>query len=196
VPPIPTAALISLHTAQDYKGMVALIKKKMNIEGRLIVAWVNSGGPKDMAEAPAWIQMPEDMPFYGTKAFRETTVKMFIRKSFLKQYAYDQTAIMFAHELSHIVLNSIRHPLRRCEKAVDLTAMLLGFRQLYASGSYKEIHSESRIRTLGYLNPQEIRLANQILAPKGSEWAFLSTLAKALVLLLILGVIAIVAFRT
>jgi superfamily II DNA or RNA helicase len=34
-------------------------------------------------------------------------------------------------QLSHIVLNSIGHQLRGCEKAVDLTAMLLGFRRLY-----------------------------------------------------------------
>lgn len=48
--------------------MVALIKTMMNIEGHLTVAWVNSGGPKEMADAPAWIRMPEKMPMYGTQA--------------------------------------------------------------------------------------------------------------------------------
>jgi hypothetical protein len=166
VPPIPVGALVSLHDAEDYHGMVVLIKKAMNIEGRLKVAWVKSGGPKEVAEAPAWIEMPADMPFYGTEAFREATITMSIRKSAFEQYTYDQVAVVVAHELSHIVLNSIRHPLRGCEKAVDLTAMLLGFRQLYASGSYKEWSTRNNTQSysLGYLRPQEVRVANQILA--------------------------------
>jgi hypothetical protein len=167
VPPIPVRELTSLHTSRDYEGMVRLIKKTMNVEVRLVVAWVNSGGPPGMKDAPAWIELPLNMPFYGTKAFRELKLTMFIRKSFLVESKYDQAAIVVAHELSHVVLESIRHPLRGCEKAVDLTAMLLGFRQLYASGSYKEERSgnSTRSRKLGYLSLEEVQLANRILAP-------------------------------
>jgi hypothetical protein len=141
VPPTSGRVLKKLHGAQDYQGMLELIKRTMNIEGRLVVAWVNSGGP----DAPAWVEMPIDMPFYGTKEFREMPIKMSIRKAFLEQSSYDQIAIMFAHELSHIVLNSIKHPLRECEKAVDLTAMLLGFRKLYRSACHKESRSGNRV---------------------------------------------------
>jgi hypothetical protein len=70
VPPIPERALKSLHAAQDYDGMVRLIKNMMNVEVRLVVEWVNSGGPEEMKDAPAWIRMPVEMPFYGTKAFK------------------------------------------------------------------------------------------------------------------------------
>jgi hypothetical protein len=164
------SALKSLHAAQDYQGMLELIKKTMNIDGRLIVAWVNSGGPKEMKDAPAWIQMPKDMPFYGTTEFREAPITMFIRKSFLQESTYDQAAIMLAHELSHIVLNSLRHSLRGCEKAVDLTAMLLGFRQLYESACHKETRSGNRIKvdTIGYLTLDEVLRANTILAAEGA----------------------------
>ena len=167
VPPIPVRELTSLHTRRDYEGMVRLIKKTMNIEVRLVVAWVNSGGTPTMKDAPAWIQLPPNMPFYGSEAFRGLKITMFLRKSFLEQSKYDQAAIAIAHELSHVVLESIGHPLRGCEKAVDLTAMLLGFRQLYASGSYKEERSGDRTRSqkLGYLSPEEVQLANQLLAP-------------------------------
>ena len=44
VPPIPVEALYSLHIAQDYEGMVQLIKNTMNIDVCLRVSWVNSGG--------------------------------------------------------------------------------------------------------------------------------------------------------
>ena len=46
VPPIPVEALKSLHAAQDYEGMVRLIRRTMNLEVRLRVGWVNTGGPK------------------------------------------------------------------------------------------------------------------------------------------------------
>jgi hypothetical protein len=171
VPPIPEDALRSLHAAQDYKGVVALIKKTMKIECRLVVAWVNSGATKGMEEAPAWIRTPDPMPIYGTKAFRELTLTMFLRKSKLEQWSHDQMAIVVAHELSHVVLNSIGHPLRGCEKAVDLTAMVLGFQRLYVSGSYKEqrLQNSKSSYQLGYLSPHEVQLADQILAPRAQR---------------------------
>src|SRR5262245_59747093 len=106
------------------------------------------------------------MPFHGTEAFRKLKLRMFLRKSFLEECDYDQVAVTIAHELSHIELDSIRHPLREEEKAVDLTAMLLGFRLLYRSACYKERRSGNTTtsRTLGYLSQNEIEFANEILA--------------------------------
>jgi len=112
------------------------------------------------------VKMPARMPYYGTAAFREMQIPMFIRKAFLEQSTYDQVAIAIAHELSHVVLDSIAHPLRREEKAVDLTAMLLGFRRLYKSGCHKEenLGNATRCRRLGYLTFEEVRLADRVLA--------------------------------
>ena len=126
--PIKPASLKALHKARNYEGMVQRIKKAMNVEVKLRVGWVNSGGQNK--DAPAWVQLPHNMPPYGSTAFKDLTITIFIRKSFLERSKYDQAAITVAHELSHIVLESINHPLRREEKAVDLTAMLLGFRKL------------------------------------------------------------------
>jgi hypothetical protein len=168
VPPISVAALKSLHKAHDYKGMVKLIKRAMNIEDvTFLVVWVPEDAEKTgkHKDAAAWVNLPNEMPSYGTKAFKELTIKMFFRKSFIEQ-AYDEAAVAIAHELSHVVLESIRHPMRRCEKVVDLTAMLLGFRSLYASGSHKEQHFGNTIsfRSIGYLRPEEIKHANRFLA--------------------------------
>jgi hypothetical protein len=180
VPPIPVRTLRSLHATRDYEGMVRLIKNTMNVEVRLVVGWVNSGGPNEMKDAPAWVKLPTEMPFYGTEAFRGLTITIFLRRSFLEQSAYDQVAIAVAHELSHVVLESTKHPLRRCEKAVDLTAMLLGFSRLYESAG----HTEERFgnittrRHLGYLSPHELQIANQILTPV--HWRFRTKAARVL----------------
>jgi hypothetical protein len=162
-PPVSEAALKALRAGRDYEGMVQAVRKAMNVDVRLRVGWVNSGG---VDGAPAWVSLPTKMPFYGTKAFSELTITMFFRKSFLEECGYDQIAIAIAHELSHVVLESLEHPLRSKEIAVDLTAMLLGFRKLYASGAYKEWRSENRISTqqLGYLQPDEVQFVEQLLS--------------------------------
>jgi hypothetical protein len=176
VPPIPVAALKSLHETQDYKGMVRLVKRAMNIEHVTFqVVWVppssaNKGAHKD---SPAWVQLPVDMPFYGTKAFRELTIKMYFRQEFVEK-AYDEATVIIAHELSHVVLESIRHPLRGCEKVVDLTAMLLGFSRLFGSACYKEqrVGNIIKVDKLGYLSRAEVQLANHILAQEQPHWAW------------------------
>jgi hypothetical protein len=167
--PVPTGPLKALHAANDYKGMVQLIKKAMNIaDVTFLVFWVTEGAAQRDGNkiAPAWIllpKLPDRLPFYGTKEFKETSLKIYFRKSFLKRQRYDQVAIMIAHELSHVVLDSIRHPLFREEKAVDLTAMLLGFRKLYLSGAHTETSQ------LGYLSEAEVRLANNLLETSHSD---------------------------
>jgi hypothetical protein len=169
VPPAATASLQSLHRAKNYKGMVQLIKKSMNIEGITIrVLWVPDGAANEGVEkdAPAWIRLLPTMPAYGTEAFREMTLTMCVRKSFLRQSSYDEVTILVAHELSHVVLESIAHPLREVEQVVDLTAMMLGFRLLYKTACYKEWYSGNTIRhqKLGYLTPAEVNKANEVLS--------------------------------
>jgi hypothetical protein len=161
VQPISSEPLRKLHAVQDYKGMVQLIKKAMNIaDVTFLVFWVNEAEKQKNKERndPAWILLPvlpDRLPFYGTKEFKKTSLKIFFRKSFLRTLAYDQVAIIIAHELSHVVLDSIRHPLFREEAAVDLTAMLLGFRRLYSSAAHTDT---SRI---GYLTQAQVHLADK-----------------------------------
>jgi hypothetical protein len=171
VPPIPAVGIKSLHKAQDYKGIVRLIKRAMNIEDVTFqVVWVPHGAANkgEHKDSPAWVELPPDMPLYGTKTFKDMTIKMYFRKEFFER-AYDEAAVSVAHEFSHIVLESMRHPLRKCEKVVDLTAMLLGFSRLYESACFKERRLENtiEIKTLGYLSREEVQLANQILAQRG-----------------------------
>lgn len=167
VPPVSVDGLKALHRRRDYEGMVRLIRRTMNLDVKLKVGWVNSGGPKGSEQAPAWVQMPEIMPFYGTPEFKRLTLTMFIRKSFLECSSYAHATITIAHELSHVVLDSIRHPLRREEKAVDLTAMLLGFGYLYRRAAITKTvyHDRTEVTRLGYLSETELDAACRLLLP-------------------------------
>lgn len=177
--PIDETELRELFGKNDYTGMVKIIRDKLGLDLRVRVGIVNDGGP---VGAPAWITAPKPMPRFGTAAFRQTLVTVFLRKTFLSNHTFEQVVIAIAHELSHIVLFGTNHRLQDREEAVDLTAMLLGYRDLYVAGSFCEVGptsfwgrinplSEKRVagvqgriyRTLGYLTPEEVRYAAVIL---------------------------------
>ncbi len=167
VPPVAVKKIKALHKKGDLGTLVRVIRSTMNVDVRLTVHWTS--GPPPTPDAPAWIRFPKDMPHYGTPAFRDLKLDMFIMKPFAETASYGQFAVMIAHELSHVVLESIKHPLRTEEKAVDLTAMLLGFSGLYYSAAYT-VHSVDFFnnptwRRLGYLSPKELQSASRILVP-------------------------------
>jgi hypothetical protein len=169
VPPIPVEEIRALHREGDLGGVVKLVRRTMNVNVRLTLHWTSGPSPTGIPNALAWVSRPEKMPYYGTAAFRETSVDMFIRKQFAASRPFEEFAIAAAHELSHIVLDSVEHPLRKEEKAVDLTAMLLGFSQLY----YGAAHTTRKVtpnllekRQLGYLSESEMERAASILVPR------------------------------
>jgi len=169
VPPIPVEEIRALHRKGDLGGVVKLVRRTMNVNVRLTLHWTSGPSPTGIPNALAWVSRPEKMPYYGTAAFKETSVDMFIRKQFAASRPFEEFAIAAAHELSHIVLDSVDHPLRKEEKAVDLTAMLLGFSQLY----YGAAHTTRRVtpnlieqRHLGYLTESEMETAASILVPR------------------------------
>lgn len=151
----------------------------MKLDLRIRVGLVNEGGPEG---APAWVSAPKPMPRFGTAEFKKTLVTVLLRKSFIRSHIFEQVAIVIAHELAHVVLFGISHQLQETEEAVDLTAMLLGYGDLYVAGSFVEVvpigfwprfglfveknfeRIERRTyRTLGYLTPEEVRYAAVVL---------------------------------
>ena len=116
--------------------MLYQVKSTLHLDIKLALGLVNSGGPKN---APAWVEMPSLMPLVGTPAFRALTVPVYIRKSFIEESLFEQVVLAMAHELCHVVLNATSHPLRQQEEAVDLTAMLLGFRDFYVTGCQRRV---------------------------------------------------------
>lgn len=128
--PVAEEELRALYDAKDYSGMVYYVQTALHLDLTVRLGLVNKGGPN----APAWINGSVPMPMYGTAAFRQEVVTMYIRKTFLAEVPFDTVVTAIAHELCHVVLNATGHPLREQEEAVDLTAMLLGFRDFYVTG--------------------------------------------------------------
>jgi hypothetical protein len=108
----------------EFGGIVRLVRSMMNVEARIVLHWTSNSPTQ---EARAWVTLPKDMPAYGTQAFKNMKLDMFILKSFAHRSSCHEFLVVVAHEFSHIALESIKHPLRTEEKAVDLTAMTLVF---------------------------------------------------------------------
>jgi hypothetical protein len=153
--PLAEEELRTLYDARDYAGMVLYIQNVLRLDMKVLLGLVNKGGP----DAPAWVRLPSIMPLYGTSAFRQTTIVFHLRKSFLHKGNFETTVLAIAHELCHVLLDATWHPLRRQEEAVDLTAMLLGFRDFYVTGCQSSVALDAdsyRLTHTGYLTPEEV----------------------------------------
>lgn len=140
--------------------IVSELKRHMNVRCKLRVGVVRSGGPCDAA---AWVKIPDPFPFFGTPQYDNTELTIFIKKSMIEDYAFDTAIACVAHELSHIVLESIRHEHRKKEEAVDITGMLLGFKRFFLRGCYqsKEVAQYGVREKFGYLTEEELVWVSQ-----------------------------------
>lgn len=180
-PPADPKPLKDLYDAKRYTDLIRYIKNSLSLKVDLRVAYVASGGPPG---APAWVIMPQPMPMYGTKAHEHTVVTVYFRKEFVERESFARVVAAIAHELSHIVLDGCDHPLKRDEKAVDLTAMVLGYRNFIldcesnAKLSFSELRSNPKrffeqilallrgeriYMRLGYLSTEEAEYALEII---------------------------------
>ena len=165
--PVAEEELRVLYDAKDYAGMIRHIQGVLRLDMKVRLGLVNKGG----LDAPAWVERPKPMPIYGSAAFRQTIVIIYLRKSFLRDGTFEEVVLAVAHELCHIVLDAIGHTLADKEEAVDLTAMLLGFRDFYTTGCQTVRARKSswldwlcgnesyQIRKHGYLSFDEVRHA-------------------------------------
>lgn len=172
--------LRKLYQERDFVGMVRHIRAQMGLNMKVRVGFVNSGGP---ANSSAWIVRPGQMPFFGTPDFQRMEVTIYLRKSFLADAPFEAIVLAIAHEFTHVVLDAIGHALNRQEAAVDLAAMLLGFRDFYRSGCRYQVpikppQQSQDLRdavtyllqmvngpsiALGYLTSDEVHLAASIM---------------------------------
>lgn len=141
-PLVDIQPLQAFYKERKYTAMVGYIQNALRLSDiSLSVGYVNSGGP---ARAVAWVATPLPMPAYGSPAFKELKVPMYIRKEFLEKVDFPLTVMAISHELCHVVLNSIGHPLKEVEQAVDLTAMFLGFRHVFIAPNVIEFLPDER----------------------------------------------------
>ena len=159
-PPVDDDVLKAKFAEHDLFGTLGTMKRMLGIGARVFLGITDE---RDSDDAPAWVVMPAPFPRLGTRAYSEAIVRLYIRRAFVATASFEMIVAAFAHELSHVVLDSTENRLRRVEAAVDLTAMLLGFRDFYITGCShffptREGMMECRV---SYLSKEEIWYAAQ-----------------------------------
>jgi len=176
VAPIDPSALKTLYNQKNYPAMLGWMKNSMNLDLQVGLRIVD----RRETSAPMWIEIPEPMPAFGTAKFKQTSVTVNVRRDILKTKPFSWVIAGFAHELSHVVLSSVGHRLQHDEKAVELTAMILGYQRYIGDAEVTETkfswplvllfgvmywHKE-KLR-LGYLTSSEARAARRYLTQIG-----------------------------
>lgn len=130
----------------------------------------------------AQVSIPPHLPYWGTKDMINFPIEIKMSKKSLG-HPFTLISIM-AHELSHVVLYSMRHSKKENEFYTDLTAMIFGFSEVMNLGR-KIIETNSRINyyanvketqttttTYGYLSDENFNYAhekiNQVIRRKKS----------------------------
>lgn len=162
-PPVKLEPLRALYCKHDYTGLVGVVQQTLRLSLHVRVGYVNSGGRSD---ALAWVSIPTDLPIYGSSSFAREHITLYLRRSFLQEAPFESITAAVAHEFCHVVLHAVRHQLSGAEEAVDLTAMLLGYREVFRVGC--RLKEEVVVRngtlalerhTAGYLTPEEVDYA-------------------------------------
>lgn len=111
----------------------------------------------------AQVSIPSNLPFYGTPSMVNFPINVKLSENCAEN---PKTLIsIMAHELSHIVLNSMWHKEKENEFYTDLTAMILGFAKIMKTGRkvvkttqvLNTIHTETT--TYGYLSDDNFKYA-------------------------------------
>ena len=144
--------LDDLYKKKDFEGMVRRVAEILKLSLQIRVETACFLGP---LKGAMWIDMPLRVPLCGKRDFTITKATVYFRQSFLDCAPFETIVFGIAHELSHVVLRSIDHELKSDEIAVDLTAMMLGFRNFYLAGhAYTRIKKMWRILNI----PRAVRL--------------------------------------
>lgn len=80
----------------------------------------------------AQVSIPSYLPLYGTQTFVNFPIDVKVSEN-IKEHP-DTFMAIIAHELSHIVLSSLRYSEKDNEIYTDITAMLLGFNEVMRFG--------------------------------------------------------------
>lgn len=109
--------------------------------------------PHGRRSVAAIVSYPASLPLYGSPEFSDASFSLLVDAGHFARQSYEVFVYGMAHELSHILLASSRHPLQDLETAVDLSVMVLGF------GKFMMIGSIIKERSYGYLTRHQREIA-------------------------------------
>jgi len=121
----------------------------------------SAGRGVEAITAQVWI--PGDLPFYATSRLKGFRLTVRVSDN-CRRHPLTFMAIM-AHELSHVLLHSLRHGQKDNEVCTDLAAMVLGFCDVMGTGRKlvkTEDHgyyTQTATTTYGYLADEQFRVA-------------------------------------
>jgi len=120
-----------------------------------------------IAGITAQVMIPSNLPLYGTAKMKDFPIDIRVSKNCAKKP--EVFICVIAHELSHVLLYSMRHPEKENEFYTDLIAMLIGFRKVMKSGrkvvkkhttySGQVQTTHTNITTYGYLSDDNFDFA-------------------------------------
>jgi len=111
----------------------------------------------------AQVFIPQSLPMFGTSKLQGYPIEVRVSED-CQLYPETFVAIM-AHELSHVLLRSLCHPMRESEFYTDLVPILLGFRDVVKVGrkvvqrSTTESGNTTYTTTYGYLKDSQFDFA-------------------------------------
>lgn len=142
--PIKHQALKVLFDNHLYAECVLDIMKKMGLNNKVkLVSYSYSKYPGANGSA-AFVTIPSNAPPFYSSAFNNLKIEVSIRSDLKNRY--ETFIYVIAHELSHIVLRGMKHPLKDSEIATDLFVMVRGFSEIMEKGRI------SIDENYGYLN--------------------------------------------
>ena len=126
-PPVDLNSLRILHGKGDLAGMTQWTCDFMALGINIGVKPAASGAPVN-EQAPMWIEARSSLPRIGTPEFSLSHANICFHSGTIEELPFELIVAGIAQALAHLVLHSTRHPLQLDGKAIDLTAMIFGFR--------------------------------------------------------------------
>lgn len=159
---------------RDYKACTIEIMNKMGLKNRIkVTCYPDHHSIHSRPNIAAYVNIPSDIPMYGSDRFNRMTFMIYISKS--ATIRYETFVYTLAHEMSHIVLNSMHHKCKESEEATDLLVMVKGFSRImkdcihdyecagdYEPDGYTRINYNRTI-TRGYLGDGRFEIAEEYL---------------------------------
>jgi len=115
----------------------------------------------------AHVLIPSHLPKYGSDELKNFPININILKAC--EFKIETFISIMAHELSHVILHSLRNQYRDSEIATDILAMILGFSGIIENG--RKITTEytvfnvkhTEIKRFGYLDDNQFECAYRII---------------------------------
>gem|GEM_PF-5943933 len=176
---VETDKLISLLSQKQVQGCAAAIAALLRLPIGIRIAYVpasyrpGSGERfhtqslvvtddrgRAVSSIAAQVEMPEHLPLYGSAALRGFQVT--IRLSENCCMYPEATLVLVAHELTHVLLSTLRHPQRENELYTDLVPLFLGFGKVARTGrkvTRTSSEGSTETTTYGYLTDRQFESA-------------------------------------